>query len=235
VADNEKTPFPVPPGFQSHNHFLAANGIPRDVYFGWIAEGKDPVAEATKAFALQPPTDPNDIMTSHPAWDASWPCTYKGRQFPTYHAMCDALEKEGILRKWRLRNFGEQLGPYEMPERHVLMWLAATGRLAGDDADKWIARVVAPLRHDSEHHSNIRANRREGVDTSSCARCGVDLTEKPTHALIRPKDPKDRPFTSACKSKGFDPSKYHAWCRSCVTSEHWARRQAVTDPALDAT
>lgn len=216
---------PVPPGFQSHNHCLAANGIPRDIYYGWLEAGKDPLMEAGAAFALNPPTDPANPASAQPRWDTLWPCTYKGITYRNYHVLCDHLERTGVIRKWQPRHLHETLSPYDIPERDVLQWLTATGRLAGPDADEWIARAVAPLRQDSEHHRNFRANRRKGVLADACVRCRVDLTSDPGRAFIRPIDPNDRPFTAACKRKDFDHTKYETWCRSCVSAEREAKRR----------
>ena len=207
-----------PPGYESHNHFLMRAGIPYDLYYARLQAGDDPMKVAMEPFDI----NPSDGL---PKWDADWPCKYKGTVFTNYRVMCDHLESIGVLRRYTPKPMTETTSIYDLPERSVLQWLSATGRLDGPDADLWIARVVAPLRNDSQHNSNIRANKRHQVDSSKCSQCQIDLTGKPEQVFIRPKVATDPAFLVALRRKGFDPTKYEAWCRSCAARDRWAKRR----------
>jgi hypothetical protein len=218
---------PVPAGFESHTHFAVVNGIPRTVYFAALKAGKAPQTVADEPFDLQPPTDPADPLTAHPKWDTGWPCVYKGTTFRNYHKMCDHLEATGVIRKFTPLTPGTEASIYDIPERHVLMWLSATGRLNGPSADVAISMVVAPLRRENKHE----APRKVAQDQCSLTTCSRCHREAPPRAMVlRPLKSNDPPFTVASRRKGFDPSKYAAWCRSCVALDRWDKQKTRVDP-----
>ena len=189
-----------PPGYESHNEYLALGGVPRHIYFERMNRGESP------QFIVE------SYLTS---WDAGWPLEYRGVQFRNYHLLCDHLENTKVIRRPIPRSESiPVLSVYDRyAERDVLAWLAGNGYLAKEDAESYIAMVVAPFRRDSPTQ-NPRAKRFDAFSDTSCVQCRIETS--PKQRMIRPKEKNDLSFTKAAMRRDFNPDKYEVWCRSCV-------------------
>lgn len=152
-----------PPGYESHNEYLALGGVPRHIYFERVTR-----------------SDPQVVVEGYlHDWDANNPVVYRGQTFGSYHLFCDHLESTGVIRRPTPRSEGVAITSVydQYAERDVLMWLAGNGYLARDDADNFIAMVVAPFRRDVPTQ-NPRARRFDGFLEAKCIKCGIETSTK---------------------------------------------------------